>query len=42
VRPPYSHTLVSAPAGGAELGRRLYPSQAAALLLERPISASAD
>jgi hypothetical protein len=41
VRPPRSSTLVSVPAGGPELGRRLYPGQAVALLLERPLSAPA-
>ncbi len=42
VRPPRSSTLASVPAGGPALGRRLFPGQAVALLLERPASAPAD
>lgn len=42
VRPPRPATLVSVPTGGPELGRRLYPGQAVALLLERPASAPPD
>jgi len=42
VRPPQVRTLLSVPAGGAELGRTLYPGQAVALLLTRPADAPAD
>lgn len=42
VRRPRPSTLTSVPAGGPELGRRLYPGQAVALLLERPAFAPPD
>lgn len=42
VRPPRSVTLVSVAPGGPELGRRLYPGQAVALLLARPATAPPD
>ncbi len=42
VRPPRSSTLASVPAGEPEVSRRLYPGQAVALLLERPVSTPAN
>lgn len=41
VRPPRASTLASVPNAGPALGRRLYPGQAVALLLERPAAAPA-
>lgn len=42
VRPPRTQVLLSVAAGGAELGRTLYPGQAVALPLTRPADAPAD
>lgn len=42
VRPPRAVVIAYAPGGGPELGRRLYPGQAVALLLERPATVPAD